>query len=153
MTEDQTTPTHINTPLIDLDFKHATYVRGDITVILTWTLNNRRGCMVLVPSFITRSQRIVPCIVRLEDAWRWDERIGDGAFCAEMCVEFAPALGLSAFNTAHLRRIAGLINNHIGDLLAIPPMPESEMEVLADVLLTDTSTGKSIEREIIDHVY
>lgn len=146
------TPDH-DTPIIDLDRRHKTFTHGDLTVILTWFLHNGRGCLVIVPTFRKLNyERVMPCIVPLDHAYLWDEHMGDGAHCAQVSIAFARALGINPHEVYNLVRLSSIIREHLGDLITIPPMPQSEQQTVADVLMTNTNTGKTVEREIIDYV-
>lgn len=144
-----------NTPLIDLA-REAKPPRqmGDITVFFTWSMHNGRPVMVLVPNRRGSwgHEDTTPCLVPMDLAYQWDEHTGDPAHCARMTFQFANALGLNAYEPRNLIRLTSIIREHLGDLLTIPPMPESEREAVADVILTDTETGKTQEMEIVDHV-
>jgi hypothetical protein len=153
MTPDQDANTEHNTPLIDLARYKDKWTQGDLTLILTWLLTNGRPCLVIVPTFPKPSyERTMPCIVPMDHAFLWAEETGDGGHCAEVSIQFATALGMNPHNVHGLIRLTSMIREHLGDLLVCPPLPSSEKEVLADVLMTNTDTGRSIESEVIDYV-
>lgn len=147
-----------DTPDVALDLRrtHFTHPRGDVTVYGTWLLTNRRPCLVLLPSF-TRidSDYLVPCIIPMDQAYKWDEHTGDPAHCAQMTWWFAQALGIDAHNPSNMIRLTSIIREHLGDLLTMPPFPESQTEIVADTLMVNHETGRTTEAtitEVSDHV-
>jgi hypothetical protein len=125
---------------------------GDIEVIGTW-LMHRDGplaCMVLKPASAQTYDRFTPCAVLQKNAWVWSEAIGDGGEAARASYDFAAALGLNQHNATNVFRVASIIRDHIGDLLAIPPMPD-ERVVVGEATITD-ERGRVTEREITARV-
>jgi|AntRauTorckE5430_2_1112549.scaffolds.fasta_scaffold04137_2 hypothetical protein len=140
-------------PILDLDLRHKTLVRGDITVIFTWLLSNQRPCMVLVPTKIMPThERTMPCIVPLDIAFAWDEVTGDAAETAAMSFQFAAGLGMNPMEMRNVIKVTSVVRDCLGDLLRMPMFPADQREVVADVLITDTDTGKTTEAEAVDHV-
>lgn len=137
---------------IDLSKRHATHEHGDVTVIVTWTQHNRRPALVLVPTYAPLdNQRITPCIVPLNLAFKWDEHTGDGAHCADTTAIFAANLGFP-FNPRLLFRLTDLIREHLGDLLSCPPMPAIEQVEVAFATLTNHETGAVTQSGITEDV-
>jgi len=142
-----------NTPVLDLGLRCWERTRGDITVIGTWILTSRRPCLALIPSRpMPTHERVTPCLVPLDMAFAWDEHTGDPADTAEMSFQFAAALGLNPMEPRNVVAVTSLIRDSLGDLLAMPPLPDSEKHAVADVQITDPETGKSTEAEIVDNV-
>lgn len=149
MTQSQTE----NQPLLDLSRYHWKRTQGDVTLYGTWSLLNGRPVMVLVPTHRQHDfENVTPCLVPLDLAYMWDEHTGDPAHCAQATFAFANALGLDAFSPRSLIRLTAIIRDHLGDLLAMPPIPSTEREVVADTIMTDPNTGRSVEAEIRDYV-
>lgn len=145
--------TAATTPLIDLSRYAWRRPQGDVTVFGTWSLHNGRPVMVLIPTHLPEhSDHLIPCLVPLDLAYQWDEHTGDPAHCARMTFEFAGALGIDQFNPRNLVRLTSIIRDHLGDLLTMTNLPDSEREVVADAILTDRNTGKVREAEIVDNV-
>ena len=142
-------------PMIDLERHLWKRTKGDITVYGTWSLHSGRPVMVLVPTFVPRHsvERAVPCLIPLDAAFLWDEHTGDPSHCAQMTFQFAQVLPISPFNPSDMIRLTSIIREHLGDLLTMAPLPESEREVVADAILTDPNTGKTKETEIVDYVH
>lgn len=138
---------------IDLSRTAWTRPKGDLTLYGTWILTTGRPAMVIVPSrLVPTHDRVTPCIVPIDTAYMWDEYTGDPGHCARMTYLFASSLGINPHNPMNLVRLTSLIRDHLGDLLTMPPLPHGERVVVADAILTETSTGKTREAEIMDHV-
>jgi hypothetical protein len=146
--------THGNTqPVLDLSKRAWQKSYGDVTVIGTWTLGNRRPTLALVPTRPKPTHdRVIPCLVPIDLAFAWDEHTGDPGHAAQMSMQFAAALGLNPVEPRNVVKVTMIVREHLGDLLMMPSMPETEREIVADVLLTDTNTGKTREQEIMDDV-
>ncbi|WP_296763720.1 hypothetical protein [Sediminimonas sp.] len=140
-------------PVIDLSRYHFKHAYGDVTVIGTWSLATSRPVMALVPTVLRPTHdRVTPCLVPLDMAWMWDETTGDAQHCVETTVMFAQALGFNPYAPRELIRLTSIIRDHLGDLLTMPPMPETEQRAVADVIKTDLDTGKTQEAEILSDV-
>lgn len=125
-------------------FRHQ---RGDLTLYGTWFgKDNPRPCLVLTATY----RRTVPCVVLLENAWLWSDEVGDPGHCARSSVNFAQYLGLDYTNQITCMRVTSLIQDHLGDLIAMPPKP-NERIVVADAILTDEH-GKERHAEVTRRV-
>jgi hypothetical protein len=145
-------------PALDLTRYHWRHEHGDLTVYGTWWLgldSGPRPCLVLIPTHKQHWEKAIPCVVMMDDAWRWSEKIGDPADAARQAFMFARALGLDINNVQNVFRVRSIINDHLGDLLGIPPMPNSmrEMVVIGEVKVTDREGGTVIAHdEVVERV-
>lgn len=138
--------------MLDLTNRHWTRTRGPVTVIGTWYRNSDarwRPCMVLIRTGEEMSDETVPCVIAMDRAWVWDERIGDPAEAARMCFAFAEALRLGT-EPKTIIRLASIVHDLLGDLLSIPPWMPPFSEVMAEVTVTNRTTGKSHEVALRD---
>lgn len=130
-------------------FKHQ---KGDITVYGTWygIGDSRRPCLVLVPTHIqTSHEKITPCAVSLDDAYRWDRWTGDPAYCARCSAWFAYCLGFNPNNNATVMRITTIIHDLLGDLIHLKPEPFYEKgPITAEFVRTDVETGRQTYTEV-----
>lgn len=97
---------------ISINTKRAHKVRslGDITIIFTW-VNDERA-MILLPTF----RRGAPWYIVMDSAaWQYNEP----RYLARQSVKAAEVLGMTGQET----RIAGLINDHLDDLVLMPSSP------------------------------
>jgi hypothetical protein len=137
---------------LDLRVSHEVYSRGDLLVWLTWNRITREPCMVLTPKRDRISnERIIPCIIPLSRAWAWSEEVGDLSDVLTTVGIFLGNLGINPMRQQNVRRLIGVVRGHLGDLLAMPPMPESpDMRPMADMTITNHTTGAVLEREVRD---
>lgn len=142
--------------LLDMSKRHKTFVHGDLTVIITWTLTDHRPCMVLIPTHtVLHYNRVTPCIVPDTMAWAWSEdaRLRDVKHCLESSLNFAISLYGIGASVAQANKIATLIHDHIDDLIICPPLPNYfDKHVIGTVKRTDPDTGKVIIGEIREDV-
>lgn len=89
---------------------HATYRRGDLTLILTW-VNDERA-MVLLPTF---RQGAPWFIVTDSVAWRYDEP----RYLARMSIKAAEVIGMEGQEA----RIGAFLHDHLGELVTMPSAP------------------------------
>ncbi|BBZ94313.1 hypothetical protein BRDID11004_47840 [Bradyrhizobium diazoefficiens] len=146
-------------PALDLTKYAFRQQHGDITVLGTWWLGDKDRaegywpCLVLVPTFrMMIGDSYVPCVVTLDLAWIWSEEHGDPAFALDTAMSFAQSLGLEVSRHTCFR-ILSIIRDHIEDLIKrIPPRPTSHQDFVADILITDKTTGRERHAEIKDDV-
>lgn len=137
---------------IDLEKRLWTKTRGSITAIGTWIRmeDDFRPCMVLIPAGKEKDDRLIPCVVTQDRAWIWSEEVGDPAQSAPIAFQFAQSLGLSAHEPRTVIRLAMFINDMLDDLLHIPPYQREDEVTVAEVVMTDHTTGRTVETEMKD---
>lgn len=143
-------PIHIVLDLSVTAFRHR---RGDVDVIGTWFFSEPsrpRPALVLVPAFKEGHERTTPCIVPLDTAWMWSEAIGDPRHVARMSHRIADRLGLAAHDPWVCIRVAGLVRDHLGDLIRMPVFPKPKQAV-ADAVTVDAQ-GRERHAEVLGHV-
>ncbi len=135
-------------PVIDLTLRHSVRRMGDITIYLTWTLDDRRPAMVLLPSFANLAD-VTPFIVKMDGAFRWtDTVIGDPIHQERESGIAAAAMGFDPFNHGLRHRIITIIQDNIQDLLTMPALEDTgEVRAAADLKLTNLETGETVEIE------
>jgi hypothetical protein len=137
--------------LLDLSKRHATFVRGEITAIITWTLDDQRPCLALIPTLrLLHFDTITPCVVKDLTAWAWseDKRLRDIPHVAFQSMLFANDLGLSA-TPASARKVATVIHDLLDDLLMCPPMPQNfDKFIVGASHFRNLATGEVIEKDI-----
>jgi len=69
-----------------------------------------------------------------------------------MSFQFAAGLGMNPMEMRNVIKVTSVVRDCLGDLLRMPMFPADQREVVADVLITDTDTGKTTEAEAVDHV-
>jgi hypothetical protein len=137
---------HDTRPILDLEYPCWTRTFGDITAIGSWTLDDDRPCIVLVPTFKRPDgTRVTPCVIRIDDAYLWTPETGDPTITAPRTAAYADALGFSRVDPGLLLRIFGIIEDCLSDLLRMPNLyRQNAGEAVADVIARDADTGKTI---------
>ena len=133
----------------DLDLTQRAWVHsyGDLTLYGSWFGEKLRPCIAILPSY--RRRGFQPVVVLVDDAWRWDGNTGSPFYVQQEAPRMARALGMEP-TPATCARIANLINDHLGDLLTIPPKPAERIAV-ADAIVTDED-GRQQHYEITEAV-
>lgn len=142
------------TRAIDLSLRHFTHTHGDIFVIGSWVVidDRHRPCLILIRTGDEANDHCIPCIVTVDSAWIWSEDIGDPRQAARQAFQMLQALRLNEHDARNAIRVHSIINDHLGDLLTIPPYTPRLSEVVAELVVTDNRTGKTREVEIRDNV-
>lgn len=137
-------------PALDLTEISWSHQHGDVTMIGTWFDNGEalRPCIAIVPSYRSRDG-FKPAVILVDDAWRWSAEFGQPGYVAVEAPKIVYSLGFDV-TPQQCARIANLIQDHMSDLLNIPPKPV-ERRVVADAIRTDEN-GKQTHTEILDHV-
>lgn len=152
--------TAIAPPALDLRQRHFETTANGMHVIGTWYRHDRRKfepCLVLLhASRPIKAGRTVPIVILLSDAWRWafHGNVGDPAHCVGQIIKWLHAEllpGNPANKPDHLK-VMEAINSRLTDLIAMPPRPKGEAVVIADAIITDQNSGKTIEQEVITDV-
>jgi hypothetical protein len=125
--------------ILDLDKRLWAVTRYGLVASGTWVkIDGRwRPCMA-----ITRASGAPrPCVIPLEDAWRWSETIGSPA---QPAVNMLLKLGIDPLNPDNVFKLVSLVNSRMADLVAMPPRPpdaEEHVDPVADVTLRNELTG------------
>ena len=138
-------------PILDLTKIHDAWEMGDILVLMTWTLNDKRPAMVLIPVAAPRhNEEITPCIIPMDSAFMWHDSplIGDPVHQVRMSGMMAGMLGFDPYSQNDRHKIINAIQNRLQDLITMPNMPDTgDVVAEVDLQLTDLKTGKVIEFE------
>lgn len=149
-------------PVLSFAHRHFDRQVQGIRVLGMWfrepgSLDDFDPCLVLLrPRMPVRAQ--TPCIVRLsvafmfnpapfkdEDHDAWVMR--EAKVWAIIC-DFCAHLGLNPMRDKDLYRVRRIIENHLEDLIRIPPAPPMNRIVHGEARLTLHDTGKTIEMEV-----
>lgn len=137
--------------VMDLARQHFAYDHGEVMVIGTWFRNDEqwRPCLALVRPDDLGKEGCEPCIVLVDRAFIWEPETGDAAQVAQSCYRFAKSLRLNYDDPKVLTRLAMLVGDHLGDLLAIPPLT-LDRRPAAIASLTDPESGELITEIDVD---
>lgn len=140
---------------LNLAYTHFDHVVGRIRVLGSWWLHDQKSqepCLVLIPAHREiapskfKADRVVPCVILLMDAWRWDlQRGGDPEHVGRELVSFCEGLGWE-YTEANAHTIIGVVEDRLDDLVKIPPAPPMNRVLTGDVRVS-LSDGRVIERE------
>lgn len=138
-------------PVLDLTVQAWQQRHGDILAIGTWFGDTqRRPCLVLLNARrAINNERITPVIIPMDNMHLWSEQIGDVGHAARSAMQFANDLFQDPYNKLLCYRIAGVIRDHIQDVIEIPPEPRDRDYVAADAIFTDEK-GRQHHKEIYD---
>lgn len=133
---------------LDLTQTHFVKDRGDYTLYGSWVGNSARPCLAILPKNLREGH--LPLVITVDDAWKWnpDDQDARPEMNAKMIDAF---LAVNNFERGPFKAMAviGLVHDHLGDLLAIPPK-KLNLEVVADALRTDAD-GNVTHKEIRSH--
>lgn len=133
-------------PAIDLTRNAFVRELGDIRLHGTWLYHadedEDEPCLVLVPA---ARHCTTPCVVALSAAFRYT----DPKHMAAVSLEFARAMGFETNTMKSAYKIAGIIHDHLLDLIKMPESP-TEAVVGAYAQMTDGHSTRILE--IVDHV-
>lgn len=140
------------TARLDLNVRHWAKQRHELMAVGTWINieGRQKPCMVLFRAGVPYD-RIQPYVITGDKAWVWSEDIGDPANAARQCFAICEQLNLEPTEKM-IFRIVGFVNDHLGDLLTIPPYPPvaAPANVIAELVITNRSTGEAHEVAIND---
>lgn len=140
--------------MVDLTLRHFAKSRGEITGVGTWLKIDEqwRPAMVLLRAGHELNRDFTPYLITMDKAWIWDSTHGDGRQCAAQCFKIAQALRLDVDDPRVIFRIRSFIDDHLHDLLTIPPLPPKARpgKVIAEVTVTNRTTGATREIELTD---
>jgi hypothetical protein len=141
----------VEKPFLDLNKRHFVRDVGDVRIYGSWCGPDKRPCLALVSRFQVIGKRTIPFVVHIDNAHLWSDAHADPAHIVEQSMKAAECLGLDTRNPRNVVKLSFLIQDHIGDLFAIPPLQsaKSDQRVLADLVVTD-ERGKQKHAEIRD---
>jgi len=133
-------------PQLDLTRRMFAHERGDITVIGTWWMGDRdediEPALVLVPTHRPLHAPLPP-VICLSGAHLW---AGSPRYAVNMAGNFLELLEMPVSAT-NVNRICEIVVDHIRDLFALPPLPQTGSIVVADATITGAD-GRSHHAEI-----
>lgn len=135
---------------LNLELYHFKRTLGEITIIGTWLFDGEQNepCLVLIRAGEERGDHTVPSIILLQHAYIFApiSGVGDPRTAARIVAQITQNLRMP-FELRSMHKVTGVIQDHLDDLIRIPPPPRETKAPIADLLITDPNTGKS--REIV----
>lgn len=147
-------------PAIDLKRRHFEGSKHGIIYVGTWlndpkSRNRSQPCLVLLHGSRAIAQgRTVPCIIALDQAWRWAAHgdVGDPEHCGRIVHEWLEKgyLPGSPHSAKDKIRVLDVINERLPDLICIPPQPKADASpAIGEIIAIDRSTGRVIREQEI----
>jgi hypothetical protein len=150
---------------IEVDFAYIfkTRAHGDITVLYTWNFAKDNGdpepMIALAPTFKPpQDQAPRLCCITLGEAWKWSRthndddqvvfedadrvRIGGDQWQREIGEYFAAVLGLESGNPGTVRRIRGIIEDSLQDLITMTLAPQRDGQPEMEFEVVNRETGE-----------
>lgn len=124
--------------VLDLTKRLWSFSKYGLTAVGTWVqIDHRwRPCMAIVKN----SGPMRPCVITLEDAWKWSDVIGEPV---QHAIPFLLALGVNP-SPENVNKLIDLVNSRMADLVELPPRPDEAQEhaaPLADITIKNDLTG------------
>ncbi len=154
-------------PVVDLAMRHFETVSGNIRVTGTWFMDpeTRRSqpCLVLTDATKPlRTDRVVPCIVTLDQAWRWTVEMGEPQHVWPIIARWIRegVLPGQPTNKQDMWAVFDAIQCRLTDMMMMPPMPAAPAakygtppETVGELVITDRNTGAVLQEvELTKHV-
>lgn len=137
-------------PAIDLTRHSFMRPVGDLVVFGTWIWSEEQEdsepALVIVPRY--RRDGFKPVCVALSAAWKYNPEHGEPGYAARAAGWFVKQLGMEeCMSSAH--SVIDIIHDHLGDLISMPPNPESAI-VGAEAKI-DLGNGVSRTIQLMDY--
>lgn len=133
-------------PAINLSRHHFMRPSGDLVIFGSWLYSEAQEdtepCLVIVPRY--RRDGFKPCCVALSSAYKYNS---SAQYLAHVSRFFVKELGMED-NMSNAHKVADLIHSHLGDLLSIPPNPDTA--IVAAEATIDLGNGSSRTIQLLD---
>ena len=129
---------------------------SEFTLIGTWLHTPgelSEPCLVIIRRGEERNEYTRPAMVLQKDAFVFAPESNLPKKAASCCVQLCQILRMNTNNVKNILRIQALIDDHLDDLLKIPPYSRDKPgDVIAEITLVNHQTGKTIQVEREDNV-
>lgn len=139
-------------PALDLNLQHFSHVSGDLRIIGTWFLAAvpHAPVLAIIPKIIRPGQTVRPCVVFLDDAWKWAEPpLGDAVYVAEQVFSWGDPLGINLTSDAAIFKVIDAVRENLGELVLMPPCPRLQQKVMGHITQRDADSGEITRQEEI----
>lgn len=122
---------------LDLTQHHFRRDLGDLTIYGTWfgeTPEEREPCLCLVPRY---RRAKYPVVIALSSAYRYD----NPSYMLKASMEIVKALEMTD-DMATVHRVASTINDHLLDLIKMPPKPVTVDRSTGAELIVTSANGQ-----------
>lgn len=142
-------------PILDLNFRQWSDHRRGLTAIGSWvyvddedSYGRWRPCMVILREPMPPKAR--PCLVLLDNAWWWSDKIGDPRRVAHVVTAFLDNLGLDIYDADSHAAVIDIVLHNLDRLIGMPPAPPelvANVDKVAEIFIRD-SFGNVTEAEV-----
>lgn len=136
----------MNDPVLDLNNRHFTYHRGQMTMIGTWVRaeNGITPCIVLVRRGAP-THELKPYAIPLTNAWMWELERGDPGHCAIEGADILHRMNIGLTKKS-LWQLISFIHDNIGELYSIPPnnQLDEERTPVAEAIVSVNGSKKEV---------
>lgn len=153
-------------PVLDLSLAYFEATHCGIRIIGTWVMDpetrQSQPCIVLLDARRpVRPGKVIPCIIPLDQAWRWTRELGDPEHVANTVADWMAcgAMPGQPFNKRDVFAVFDAVQSRLRDLLKMPPLPvkaaikHGAAPAIGDLVITERESGKVIhEVEVTGHV-
>lgn len=154
------------TPALDLSEIAFEHVTNGIRIIGTWLMDEEtkqaQPCLVLLHAFRPiKPGRTIPCIIALDQAWRWTREIGDYEHVGRQIGKWlnSGALPGHPSNRRDVFAVIDAVQSRLHDLFKMPPLPAKAAirhrvaPAVGEIEIIERDTGKTIHHaEVQAHV-
>lgn len=145
-------------PVLDLSKTAFEHRHGNILVLGSWHMDcqTRRSqpCLVLIDAAKKLARRkCIPCIILLDDMWRWTLELGEPAYVARNIHDWLTcgALPGNAGNKRDVWAVMDAVQSRLRDLWSMPPLPidlavRNGALPVGDLTITERDTGKIVDQ-------
>ena len=148
-------------PVLDLELRQFETTTNGVHVIGTWYMDEderkAEPCIALVDaSRRLRRGRVIPCIIPLSDAWKWNMQTGDPDYIWPLLRRWvrAGALPGNPMGDRDLWAIFDAVQSRLSDLIAMPPIPAkgaikhsvAPKETVGIVTIRNESSGEVLQQ-------
>lgn len=139
---------------IDLTLIHSQFKRGDITVLLTWLFEGTdrttaQPCMVLTRTHDRLDRITQPCVITLDQSWRWARELWSEMDVMHRAQGFAESLGFNGASFDNVTTIITVVEDHLQDLLTMPMAPKVAKKVEAELTVVNRDSGETMQAEVM----
>lgn len=139
---------------IDITRYHFKRDVGDLAVIGTWAKladGQRRRCLVLMMKWAygTDDLRVATVYDDVDlPNWAVDSRMhGNMEWAVHQAADICETLGIT-LTPPNINRVIDAVQNHLPDLIMMPPAPPAPSMVIGDIQMRERDSGRVIESEI-----
>jgi hypothetical protein len=139
-------------PMLDLNHIQFDHLLGDLRVIGTWFAQGQKQPCLVIGEAYRALPKINPCIVPLDNLWRWTEEAGDDVYTALMAIGFCDQLDTkSPHSNADILQVIDTVRARLTDLKNMPPAPLGPRRIAGHMTIR-SSEGRTHQKDVWEDV-